>query len=446
MKSALVRLVGASPQSMVEVSMAPARIERSGRIARRLIWLFVALLLLSSTLVRITGAVVAQGYVGLRNSTRQVMHPTGGVINEILVSDGLQVRKGQLLARLNTDVSGITAQMTQESVLKSLARRARLMAERDGLAVIAFPAELLGSTEPAAAQVMREEVQLFNLRRQDRQNARLQLGQRMQQTEQQVSSYYSQIETLNKQKALIQPELAGIRDLWKRGLVTINRLNQLERAAVDVDGSIAALRAQIAQVRAHSAELREQLASVDQGARSQAGLDLAQVDSELNDDQMRNASATDQLKRSEIRAPYEGIVEKLRITKPGEVLQASQPLLDIVPIEQSEMVEIRVEPSDVARIKLGANARVVFPAVNTSSTPEVQGTITYISAEKVTDPRTGVTFYTAYVRLIRKPGGAPTKFRSGMPAEVYVTTGSRSLMSYLLKPLSDQISRAFRYM
>lgn len=446
MKSALVRLVGTAPPPMVEVSMAPARIERSGKIARWLIGVFVALLLLSSTLVQITGAVVAQGHVGLRNSTRQVMHPTGGVINEILVSDGQRVRKGQLLAKLSTEVSGVTAQMTQESVLKSLARRARLVAERDGLASIAFPPELQGSTAPAAAEAMREEAQLFSLRRQDRQNVRLQLGQRMRQTEQQVSSYYSQIETLNKQKALIQPELAGIRDLWKRGLVTINRLNQLERAAVDVDGSIAALRAQIAQVRAHSAELGEQLASVDQGARSQAGLDLAQVDAVLKDDQVRNASASDQLNRSEIRAPYEGVIEKLRFTKQGEVLQPSQPLLDIVPMEQSDVVEIRVEPSDVARLKIGANARVVFPSVNTAVTPEVKGTITYISAERMADPQTGVTYYTAHVRLVRQPGNAFATFRSGMPAEVYVTTGSRSLMSYLLKPLTDQISRAFNYM
>lgn len=447
MSGALANLASGPLASVqAELPAASTRIMVTSTLARRLVWLFIALLALSSTVIQITGAVIAHGYVGVRNDTRQVMHPTGGIISEVLVVEGQRVRKGQLLARLSTDVSGVTAAVAEQSVEKSLARQARLRAERDGLGSIAFPPELLAMQTPSAIGAMRDEAQLFNLRRLERQNLRYQLGQRKRQAEQQISSYGSQIETLKKQKDLIQPELNGLRDLWKRGLVTINRLNQLERAAIDVDGSISALNAQIAQVRAHSAELGEQLVSVDQSARSQAGLDLAEVEAALKDDLMRNASASDQLKRSEIRAPFDGVVEKLRITKAGELLASAQPLLDIVPTGQSDVVEVRVEPSDVARLRLGAKARVVFPAANAAATPDAEGTVSYIAAERTTDAQTGVTFFTAQVRLTGHAMGGRLALRSGIPADVYVKTEQKSLMSYILKPVSDQISRAFKYM
>lgn len=447
MISSLALLAGPDTPLPAQLPQTEARIIETGKLARRLCMVFAVLLVLASTVVQITGAVVAHGYVGVRSNTRQIMHPTGGIIGQIYVADGDRVRKGQLLAKLNTEISGVNAVLSAQSVEKVLARQARLAAERDGLMAIQFPGTLKALNTPSAVSAMREEVQLFRLREQERTSLRVQLAQRMQQTNEQVSSYYAQIETLNRQKALIQPELAGIKDLWKRGLVTVNRLNQLERAAIDVDGSISALRAQIAQARAHSAEIREQQVSVDQTARSQAGLELTQVDAVLSDEMIKNASAADQLNRSEIRAPYDGFVDKLKLTRPGEVLQASQPLMDIVPTEQSDKVEVRVDPADVERLTLGASARVRFPAMNASATPEREGTVTFISPERMTDSQSGVTFYTAQVQL-KAQGRGPglLALRSGMPAEVYVTTGKRSLMSYILKPMTDQIAHAFRYM
>lgn len=234
--------------------------ERSVRKKLRLsfiaVGVLVASLILAAMVIQIGGAVIGAGSVAVESRPQEVAHPEGGVLSQVLVREGQRVRAGDLLMRLDTSVSGPSAALTSGTVDQLLARRARLEAEREGRAGIGFPPELARRSDAAAQSAMAGEARLFALRRQERAGLVAQLNERIQQTNEQIRSYSAQISALNKQAQLIEPERRGVRELWDQNLVTIGRLNQLERSAVDLQGSAAALQANIDQSRARISETR----------------------------------------------------------------------------------------------------------------------------------------------------------------------------------------------
>lgn len=251
--------------------------------------------------------------------------------------------------------------------------------------------------------------------------------------------------SLRQQRALIEPERRGVRDLWDRQLVTINRLNQLERSAVDLDGSAAALNAQIAQVRARITEAQEQSVQLVQRRRVEAGGELAQINTALNQQRLRSVAATDQKNRSEIRAPYAGVVEKIAFAAIGDVVRPAEAIMEIVPDRDTMVVEAAVSPGDIDQVARGQQASVRFTAFNRATTPEIPARVVYVATDRSENPQAQVAYYT--VRLAVDKAALHRErleLRSGMPAEVYIQTGRRPLISYLTKPLRDQLARAFR--
>jgi HlyD family secretion protein len=246
---------------------------------------------------------------------------------------------------------------------------------------------------------------------------------------------------------LIQPELAGVRELWQKKLVTINKINQLERAAIDLDANIASLRANIAQSRARITEIRQQDLQLEQETRSQAGAELAEVVAKLADQQVRTVSSEDVFDKSIIRAPYNGVVDKLTFSTIGGVIPPAQTIMEIVPDTDRMTVEAKISPADVDQLTTGLEARLRFSAFNTQTTPELSGQLAHVSAETQTDERTGSSFYNVRIDVedgeLRKLGNL--RLVPGMPVEAYIQTGERSLLSYITKPLRDQLSRAFRH-
>lgn len=424
---------------------AEARLGRTRKLAFYGLGLFAVVMILLAAVIQVGGAVVGTGQLGVESRVKQINHPSGGTINAIFVRDGQKVAKGQLLVRLDSSVSGLNADLSGQTVEQLLAQRARLTAEREGSNVLRFPPELTGDKSPSAGFAMASEQRLFALRQTERSNLRSQLSQRVQQLNEQISSYNAQIGALQAQKALIEPERQGVKELWEKGLVTINRLNQLERTAVDMDGSIASLQANIAQIRARISETREQLISVDQTARSEAGTQLSQVLTALNEQQVKSASASDQFTRSEIRAPYAGTVDKLAFATVGGVIEPAQTIMEIVPENESLLVEAAISPADIDRVQNGQESRVRLSAFNMTTTPEIPGTVVFVSPERASDPKSGVSFYRVHVRM--DPAVVAREkldLKPGMPAETFISTGERSLLSYVLKPLRDQFARAFR--
>lgn len=422
------------------------------RLARRtrLAWILIGLLVIGgfglSAILRVGGAVVGSGEVAVESSVKTLVHPTGGVLTALLVRDGDHVQKGQILMRLDTSVSSVGKDSAGLGLDQLRARRARLEAERDGAATILFPPELTTSKDPRAQDAMLREGRLFQLRRRERDGTVSLLRQRIAQYSDEVRSYQAQIVALDQQMKLIEPELAGLRKLHEKQLVTINRLNEMERTAVQMKGSKAALESNIAEARARISEASEQILNVDKQMRSEAATQLAEVVGLLNDQQVRYASASDTLDRSVIRAPQSGFVDKIAYSTIGSAIPASQPMLQIVPDRDNLIVESRVRPQDIDQVHNGQKARVTFSGLNRQTTPDIAGEVIFVSPDLSTDQHTGQTYYRVKVRLdaAAMAKASQVVLKAGMPAEVFVETGDRSILSYLFKPLFDQIRYAMR--
>jgi HlyD family type I secretion membrane fusion protein len=294
--------------------------------------------------------------------------------------------------------------------------------------------------------VMRSEQRLFDLRRNERAGALDLLTQRIRQYESEIQSLQSQIAATDRQMELIEPELEGLKKLHEKQLVTLNRVNTMERAAVQLQGTKAALQSNIAESRAHTSETREQMLNIDKTRRSEAAAQLGEAVAQINDQNVRVATADDTVARSEVRAPQSGTVDKIAFTTTGSAVPAAQPILQIVPDRDMLIVEARVRPQDIDQVRAGQDARVVFSGFERQTTPDIPGKLIFVSPDLTQDQHSGVTFYRVKIKLdaealARSPQIA---LKTGMPAEIFISTGSRSILSFLLKPLLDQFRHAFR--
>jgi HlyD family type I secretion membrane fusion protein len=401
---------------------------------------------LAMTLIPIGGAVVASGQVGVESRIKKVAHPTGGTIAALYVKNGDHVSKGDILVRLDDTVSGAQSELSTLSVDQLLAQRARLEAERLGAPSINWPATLTARPDAGARHAITDEQKLFNIRRSENEGLRAQLMARVSQYHRQIQGYEAQISALRKQSALIEPERRGVKELWDKDLVTISRLNQLERSSVDLQGNVAALQAQIAETQARITETQQQLIQVGETRRSEAGTQLATLNGVLNQEQIRNVAASDQHERSVVRAPYSGTVDKLQFTAIGDVVKPADTMMEIVPDTDRLIVEAAISPADIDQVVLGQKARIRFSAFSSTATPEIRGKVVLVAPERTNDPETRQSYYAVRIAvdqadLARNP---ELKLRPGMPAETFIETGNRSMISYMTKPLRDQLARAFR--
>lgn len=405
--------------------------------------LFLILMFIAA-FVPMGAAVIGNGSVGVESRVKRIAHPTGGVIAQILVANGEHVTQGQLLMRLDDKVTGADATYSSLTVEQLLAERARLEAERLSAPSILWPAELAGAQTDSARKAMADSQKLFSERRNEEAQLRAQLSARIAQYNQEIVGLQAQIVSLQRQRTLIEPERAAVKDLWDKQLVTINRMNQLERTAADLEGNTAALQAQIAQARARISETTQQQIQLGDTRRVQAGTELAQINTTLNQQRLRSVAATDQQNRSEIRAPYSGTVEKIAFAAIGDVVRPAEPIMEIVPDQDEKVVEVAVSPEDIDQVRKGQTAYVRFTSFNRANTPEVRGKVIYVSTDRSDNPESKQSFYMVRVAVDQAALKAEKlDLRSGMPAETHIETGSRSLLSYMFKPLRDQFARAF---
>ncbi|MGD9664757.1 MAG: HlyD family type I secretion periplasmic adaptor subunit [Novosphingobium sp.] len=406
---------------------------------------FLIVLMLLSAFVPIGGAVIGIGQVGLESRVKRIAHPFGGVIAEIMAANGEHVEKGQLLMRLDDKVTGADATYSSLTVEQLLAQRARLEAERLGASSIDFPDELRKANTQSAREAMADETSLFNIRRSEEVQLRSQLRSQIKQLNDRIAGIDAQITALKQQRDLIGPERDGVRELWEQQLVTINRLNQVERTAAEIDGRIASLQSDITRARSQISEVEERTIQMSQTRRVEAGTELARVLTALNEQRVRSVAAGDQSNRSEIRAPYTGTVEKIAFAAIGDVVRPAEPIMEIVPDLDEMVVEASVSPTDIDQVHKGQKARIRFSAFNLSATPQIEGKVTYVATNRSEDAEKRSSYYMVRVAIdraaIEKEG---LDLRSGMPAEVFIETGNRSMLSYLTKPLRDQFARSFR--
>jgi HlyD family secretion protein len=395
----------------------------------------------------ISGAVVASGSLVVDSNVKKVQHLTGGIVGELRVRDGDHVRAGDIVVRLDETVTRANLAIITKGLDELMARKARLESERDGSDTLVFPAQLLaGAGDPDRTAAMDSERKLFNLRRTARNGQKAQLQERIAQLHEEIVGLTAQQNSKAKEIALIERELAGVRELWKQNLVQLTRLTALEREAARLDGERGQLIAAAAQAKGKIAETSLQILQIDQDIASDVAKELREVDGKIGEFIERKVAAEDQLKRIDIRAPQDGTVFQLTVHTVGGVITAGDPIMLIVPEADNLSVEVRVNPQDIDRLQLNQKAILRFTAFNVRTTPEIEGTVTRISADTSTDQRTGQSYYTVRIAMaadqVERLGDV--KLLPGMPVEAFVQTGERTMFSYLMKPLHDQFVRAFR--
>jgi HlyD family secretion protein len=431
---------------------APETLSR--RSIRRHLFIGLALLALIAggvggwaATTEISGAVIAPGILVVDSNVKKVQHPKGGIVGEILARNGDRVAAGDILLRLDATISTANLAIVRKRLTEMTARKARLEAELDGADEITLPKDLsFQSGEPAAAHVISSERKLFRLRRTARIGQQSQLRQRIVQLNEEIRGLTAQASAKSKEIVLIQRELKGTRELWDKNLMPITKLTALEREATRVEGERAQLTASIARANGRIAETELQIIQIDRDFVSGVAKELGEIDAKIGEFVERKVAAEDELKRIDIRAPQAGTVHRSTVHTVGGVINAGEAIMLIVPEADNLTVEARVAPQDIDQLRLKQTAMLRFSAFNQRTTPEINGTLSRISADITTDERSGMSYYTVRIAMAADEVtrlGAVTLV-PGMPVEVFVKTGDRKVISYLVKPLSDQITRAFR--
>jgi HlyD family secretion protein len=412
---------------------------------------FVAVLAIGfggwASTAEISGALIAQGTIVVDSNIKKVQHPTGGVVGEVRVHDGDRVKAGDILIRLDETVTRANLAIVNKGLIELYARKARLAAERDGADSVAMPPELKDQADdPDVKAALDSERKLFDLRRTARLGQKDQLQERIKQLQEQIAGLAAQQDAKAKELSFIDQELSGVRDLWQKNLVQLNRLTSLERDEARVDGERGQLIASSAEAKGKIAEIQLQILNVDQEFSSDVAKELRDIDAKIGEAVERKVTAEDQLKRTDIRAPQDGIVFQNTANTVGGVITAGDPIMMIVPETDKLSVDVKVEPKDIDQVAIGQPVVLRFSAFNQRTTPELNGSVTRIAADTTNDQRTGQSYY--LVRIGIEPGElnrlGPVKLTPGMPVEAFIQTGERTLVSYLVKPLHDQLMRSMR--
>jgi HlyD family secretion protein len=397
----------------------------------------------------LTGAVIGQGVLVVDSSVKKVQHLTGGVVGDLRVREGDKVKAGDILLRLDETQTLANATIISTNFDQLLARQARLETERDNADEIIFPKILLErGRDPGseAARAISAERSLFDLRRQARGGQKAQFKERSAQLQEEIKGYLGQIEAKQKEVDFIHQELEGVRMLFQKNLVPMNRLTALERDTARLEGERSQLSGTIAGARGKIAEIELQIIQVDQDLRTEVGKDLIEARSKISELAERKTAAVDQLNRIDIRAPQSGRVHQLTVHTVGGVISPGEQIMLIVPDADALAVEVKIAPRDIDHVYVGQAASMRFAAFDQKTTPGVEGEVSMVSADLTQDQRTGTSYYTARVLLkpeeLARLGNA--KLVPGMPVDVFIKTPGRTALSYLIKPLRDQAERAFK--
>jgi HlyD family secretion protein len=395
----------------------------------------------------LAGAVVAPGLVVVDSYVKKVQHPTGGVVGEIRVREGDRVAAGDLLVRLDETVTRANLAVITKGLDELAAQQGRLEAERDGLATIRVRDLLQARSEDAEiASLIAGEQRLFELRREARAGLKAQLKERIEQLKDQIDGLDLQSSAKADEIRLIQDELKGVEELWRKNLVPVNRVMALRREETRLKGERGQLIASVAEAKGKISETELQIIGIDQDLRSEVAKELREIQAKTAELVEKRVAAEDQLRRIDIQAPQSGVVHQLAVHTVGGVIAPGDPLMLIVPEADDLAIEVRVAPQDIDQVKIGQPAVLRLSAFNQRTTPEITGTVSRVAADLTQDEKADLAFYT--VRVITSEAELARlkelKLVPGMPVETFIQTGERTALSYLMKPLSDQLNRAWR--
>lgn len=449
-----VRAKPAEPELMQPAAIHRAPVEQRWSARGAIIIGLIALVLLFGGFgywawsARIAGAVVASGQVEVEQRRQVVQHPDGGVVQDIRIHEGELVAAGQPLILLDGTMLRTELAIVEGQYFEMLARRGRLEAERADIDTITFPEELVQDAQnnPALAALMAGQQSLFTARADTLSQSLGQLAKQAEQVSAQIEGIDAQMGALEKQRGFIQEELVSQRILLDKGLAQSARVLALEREAARLDGQMGEIIAGRAQSVTRLTEIDltrlERTAERREVAETELR-DLGYRELELAE---RRRGLREQVSRLEITAPVSGIVQELQVTTPRSVIRPAEPILYIIPQDRPLVISAKIATINVDEIHSGQDVVLRFSAFSSRTTPEIDGVLSKVSPDALVDETTRMPYYRGEITIppeqLKKLGDLA--LIPGMPVEVYVQTGERSPLAYLLKPLTDYFTRAFR--
>lgn len=394
---------------------------------------------------KLTGAVIASGLVVIDTSVKKVQHQTGGIVGAILVKTGDQVKAGDVVLRLDDTQARANLGIITSQIVQLSGRKARLLAERDSAETIEFPAKFIDS-DPDARSVMEGETKLFGKRRTALDGQKAQLKERVGQLSREIEGLTSQAASKDEEIKLMRDEMSRVVAMRKKELVTAQRLLSTQRDLTRLEGERGVLVAQIAKARGSISETELQIFGLDQTTQSEANKELREIEARIAELSERRTAAEDMLKRIELRAPQSGIIHELAVHTVGGVISPGETIMSIVPREDDFAIEVKIAPIDIDQVAIGLPATLRFSAFNQTTTPELRGRVSQRAEELTKEPQTGNAYYVARIKIEDGEREKASKMNlvSGMPVEGFIETSQRTALSFLMKPVTDQINRAFR--
>lgn len=395
----------------------------------------------------LTGAAIVVGVIGAAGQNQVVQHLEGGIISEIHVHEGDQVSAGDALFTMDGTRARASLNTRTKQWVNLLARKARLEAQRDSAEEVSFDAQLVDVARANGLDhVLEEQRDEFRARLLRFESEVVILNQRVAAGEEAIVGFKAQKQALEEQLAVVSDETERKEKLLDQGLTNRSEYTALLRSQADLIGQIGAITSQMEQTRSRTAEAREQLVRQKSQRVEQSLTELNDVSASIGEIEEQLSAAEDVLARVVVRAPSDGLIIRINQNTPGNVVGPGEELARLLPTSNELIVEAQLSPADVDIVRPGQQAELRFVALNMRTTPQVPGTVTYVSPDRLVDPKNGQPYFIARLRIT---DDLPTEVdRSqiypGMPVEAMISTGDRTFFEYLLKPLTDSFSRAFR--
>lgn len=398
-------------------------------------------------LTKIAGAVIAPATVVVESNIKKVQHQTGGTIGGIFAQDGDHVRAGDILVRLDGTLPRANLQIISEDLDRTTVRLARLEAERGGLREMQLPAGLeAGMRKPELAALVSGERALFETRASALAGQKALLSSQTKQLERQIDGLKAQQVAADESVALLSTDLTDVDALYSKKLVSKERISNVRLDATRAKGESGRLAAAVAEAQAKISEIELQILQLDEQRRSDVTGELRETEAKRTELNERRIVARDELTKTEIRAPQSGTVQQSSVHTVGGVVAPGELLMTIIPEADNLVVDALIPPSRIDDVNPGQSVSIRFPAFDAGTTPVCNGSVKYISADLIKDPQRQLSYFSARIKVDSQSEclKEARQLRPGMPAEVHIRTDERNVWSYMLKPLTDQISRAFR--
>ena len=400
-----------------------------------------------STIAPLESAAIALGTVESESSRKTIQHLEGGIIREILVSDGDLVRAGQTLILLEDTKASAEVESLKGQLWDAMAREGRLVAEQRGDERVKFPPELEAAKQSEqVAAILTGQQNIFETRRQVFQSQIAVNREKRLQVEKEIEGLKAQAAAATRRLGIVRDEAATVATLVEKGLERRPRLLNLEREAADIEGRRGEITAQISRAEQVISESQTTLLKLENDRQNEISQSLREVQNQIFQVREKLQAANDQLSRTAVRAPEDGVVTDLKVHTPGGVIGAGAPLMDLVPRQDRLIVTARVRPEDIDVVRPGLEAEVNLLPYNQRRVAPLHGTVTRVSADRLLDKRTDQPYYATKIRVqdSQAAGHDAIKIIPGMPAQVFIKTGRGTVALYALKPLLDSFNNAFR--